>query len=202
MERRAAALLFAVDDGGRLGRLPDTLLLREGDEQIGVSNKTYVEQDAPEQLSAAALLAERKIEVGLGYQLLGDEDLAEATAPALRVRNERGCTSRRSEGRQRLGQLAHGLEALGRIALKRVEHHAGEVLRQIRTQVDGPRDRIGHDLGDDRHGGALEGRPPGEKLEQDDAERPDVAPRVGGDRLAQLLGRGVRGGAEVARATP
>ena len=117
---------------------------------------------------------------------------------ALRTRQHAGHTERSvarggsPERRERARQLRDVLEPARRVLLEAAVHHAVEarwnrraVQHRRRVHAD-PQGEIGEALGGERLAS-------GGQLEQDRAERPDVAARVGGSARAQLLGRHVAG---------
>ncbi len=98
----------------------------------------------------------------------------------------------RSERLERIGQLAHVLEAFRRVFLEAADDHGIERRRDVRLHRAGRGRRVrrhfqtelGERLRDER-------RAPRDELEQHRAQRPDVGPDVDVLRRAELLGRHV-----------
>ena len=141
--------------------------------------------------------AERDEERGRGQHRDPGHESARSDGPSLRVSRRdrgrgrrRGCAHRVLEGERQVGG---GLEAIVGVLLERASHHPLERRRDVACG------QIGRIVPQERRNGflcrvAAEGPPAAEHLVQHDAEREEIAPRVGGP-APRLLRRHVRDGA-------
>ena len=156
-----------------------------------------VQENTSEKFAAPALFGEGSLQVGRREQTLGNQDLPELAPPARRFGHGLGDGLFGAERFERSPELEHVLEPLLRVSLQRAHDDARQLARQLGAKFRWPRNGIGDDFRDDRSRCSNERRPSRQKLEEDAAERPDVASRVGRTGGAQLLGGGVVRGPEV-----